>query len=223
MSAVLAPGPEAILRACADGRFVPRFRNRPIGEETVRAEAGADGRLLLRAETRIAMRRFNLRQTVIAAFAPDLRPEWCTLEAALDSGRVALEAEIGRNGAVTRHRSAGREREGRVEFDRPPLLLLDNCFASHALAALGARRHPQAAAIFVSLPAFEDLPVTRPGVLRVLLGGRAYAPPTLTLHLTPDLDEHVWMSGDWVERLIIPQTLMSVEWSTSFPQRGGPP
>src|SRR5206468_13112826 len=124
--------------------------------------------LLLRAETRIAMRRFNLRQTVIAAFAPDLRPEWCALEAALDSGRVALEAEIGRNGAVTRHRSAGREREGRVEFDRPPLLLLDNCFASHALAALGAMRHPQAAAIFVSLPAFEDLPVTRPGVLRVL-------------------------------------------------------
>src|SRR5262245_65609725 len=98
--------------ACARGRFVPRFRNRPIGEETVRAETGVGGRLLLRAETRIAIRRFTLRQTVIAVFAPDLRPEWCSLEATLDSGRVALEAEIGRNGAVTRHRSGGRERSG---------------------------------------------------------------------------------------------------------------
>lgn len=223
MSAVLAPDPEAILRACADGRFVPLFRNRPIGEETVRAEPGADGRLLLRAETRITIRRFDLRQTVIAAFAPDLRPEWCRLEAVLDSGRVALEMEIGPNGAVTRHLSSGRERSGRVEFDRPPLLLLDNCFASHALAALGAVRHPQTAAVFVSLPACEDLPVTRAGTLKVLLGGRAYGPPTLTLHLTPDLDEHVWLSGGWAERLVIPQTQMSVEWSTSFPHRGGPP
>ena len=223
MSAILASGPEAIVRACADGRFVPRFRNRPIGQETVRAEAGADGRLLLRAETRIAIRGFTLCQTVIAAFAPDLRPEWCTLEADLDTGRVALEAEIGRNGAVTRHRSGGRERSGRVEFDRPPLLLLDNCFASHALAALGVMRHPPGTDPFVSLPAFEDLPVTRTGTLKVLLGGREYAPPTLSLHLAPDLDEHVWMSGDWVERLIIPQTLMSVKWSTPFPQRGGLP
>jgi hypothetical protein len=222
VSAILAPGPEAILRACGTGRFVPSFRNRPMGAETVRAEPGPGGRLLLRAETEIAINRFTLRQTVIAGFAPDLRPEWCTLEATLNSGRVSLEVEIGRDGAVTRYRSGGQGRSGQLEFDRPPLLLLDNCFASHALAALSALNHPPATAMFVSLPAFEDLPVTRSGTMKVLLGGREFAPPALSLHLTPDLDEHIWVAGDWVERLVIPQTQMRVEWATPLPKNGGP-
>jgi hypothetical protein len=58
--------------------------------------------------------------------------------------------------------------------------------------------------------------------MKVLLGGREFAPPALSLHLTPDLDEHVWVAGDWIERLVIPQTQMRVEWLNPLPSQGGP-
>ena len=223
MSAILAPLTEPIVRACGAGRFVPFFRNRPVGSETVRAETGPSGPLRLRSETEITVNRFSLRQTVIAGFTADLRPEWCTVDARVNSRRMSLEVEIGRDRALTRYRSGEQVRPGRCELARPPLLLLDNCFASHAVAALAVRRHPPATAVFISLPACEDLPVTRSGTLKVLLGGREFAPPALSLHLTPDLDEHVWVAGDWIERLVIPQTQMRVEWTATLRPSGGPP
>ena len=222
MRAAPAPALDPIARACGAGRFVSLYRNRPIGSESIRAEAGASGRLRVRAETEIAVNRFALRQTVVAGFAADLRPEWCTVEATVNSRRVCLEVDVGRDRAVVRHRSADQDRSAHCDLTRPPLLLLDNCFVSHALAALAAMRQPHGTAVFFSLPACEDLPVTRSGTLKVLLGGREFAPPALSLHLTPDLDEHVWLLGDWIERLVIPQTQMRIEW-TAMPTSPGEP
>jgi hypothetical protein len=222
VSATLDRDTESIVRACGAGRFVPFFRNRAIGSEAVGLETVAAGRLRLRAETEITMNRFSLRQTVIAGFTADLGPEWCTVDVCVNSRRMTLEVEIGRDKAVTRYRSGEQIRPGRCDLAHPPLLLVDNCFASHALAALAARRHPPAAAVFTSLPACEDLPVTRPGTMKVLLGGRAFAPPALSLHLTPDLDEHVWVAGGWIERLVIQQSQMRVEWTTTLLPDGGP-
>jgi len=222
VSAILDRDTEPIVRACGAGRFVPFFRNRPIGSESARVETGAAGRLRLRAETEIAMNKFSLRQTVIAGFTADLRPEWCTVDVWVNSRRMTLEVEIDSDRAVTRYRSGDQVRPGRCDLARPPLLLVDNCFASHALAALAARRYPPATAVFISLPACEDLPVTRPGTMKVLLGGREFAPPALSLHLTPDLDEHVWVAGGWVERLVIPQSQMRVEWMSILLPPGGP-
>ncbi len=213
---------DAVLRLSGAGRFVPYFRNRPIGSESVRAEAGASGRLRVRAETEVAVGRFSLRQTVIAAFASDLRPEWCTVEATVNARRISLAVEVGRDRAVVAYRSGTEGRTGRCDLTRPPLLLVDNCFASHALAALAARGRPSATRVFLSLPACEDLPVTRSGTLKVLLGGREYAPPALSLRLTPDLEEHVWVADGWVERLVIARTQMRVEWMANFPTLGGP-
>ena len=81
---------DPIVHACGTGRFVPYLRNRAIGSETVRAEAGAAGRLRLRAETEISVHRFELRQTVVAEFAADLRPHWCTVEALVNTRRFSL-------------------------------------------------------------------------------------------------------------------------------------
>jgi hypothetical protein len=221
VSAAPAPCAGPIARSCATGRFVPFLRNRPIGSESVRAETGTAGRLRLRATTEITVHRFALRQTVIAGFTADLRPEWCTVETCVNTRRVSLEVEVGHDRAFTRYRSGEQARSGRCDLEHEPLLLVDNCFASHAVAALAARRRAPGTALFVSLPACEDLAVTRSGTLKVLLGGREFAPPALSLHLTPELDEHVWVEGDWVERLVIPQTQMRVEWTTHFPSTGG--
>jgi len=222
VSALVPSFAEPIARACGAGRFVPFLRSRPIGSESVRAESGASGRLRVRVETEIAVNRFALKQTVIAEFTGDLRPEWCTVDACVGSRRVLLEVEIGPDRAVTRSRSEGRERTGECDLGRPPLLLLDNCFATHALAALAVRRLPPDTSVCLSLPACDDLPITRTGTLKVLLGGREFTPPALSLHLTPNLDEHVWVAGDWIERLMIPQTQMRVEWTTHLPSLGGP-
>jgi len=212
---------DPIVRACGTGRFVPYFRNRVIGSETVRTEAGAAGRLRLRAETEIALHRFDLRQTIVAEFAADLRPHWCTVEAVVNTRPFSLTVEVGRDRAVVASRSGKEQRSARCDITRPPLLLVDNCFASHALAALAAARQPRATDNFLSLPACENLLLTRSPGLKVLLGGREFAPPELSLHLTPELDEHVWLQGGWIERLVIPQTQMRIEWTANLPPRGG--
>ena len=213
---------DPIARACGAGRFVSLYRNRPIGSETIRAEAGPSGRLRVRAETEIAVNRFALRQTVVAGFTDGLRPEWCTVEATVNSRRMSLDLDVGPDRAVVRYRSADQDRSTKCDLSRPALLLIDNCFVSHALAALSAARQPQAASVFLSLPACEELSVTRSGTPKVHLGGREFAPPALSLHLTPELDEHVWLRGDWIERLLIPQTQVQIEWVESSTSSGGP-
>ena len=222
MKAAPAAAPGPIARICGAGRFVSLYRNRPIGSETIRAEAGPSGRLRVRAETEIAVNRFTLRQIVVAGFTDGFRPEWCTVEATVNSRRIGLDLDVGPDRAVVRYRSADQDRSTQCDLPHPPLLLVDNCFVSHALAALAAARQPQAASEFLSLPACEELSVTRPGALKVLLGGREFAPPALSLHLTPDLDEHVWLRGDWIERLLIPQTQMRIEWAQNSTLPGGP-
>jgi len=221
MSAVPSSPADPIVRACGTGRFVPYFRNRPIGSETVRAEVGAAGRIRLRVETEIAIHRFDLRQTVVAEFAADLRPRWCTLEAMVNARPFSLTVEVDLDRVVVASRSGTEQRSTPCDITRPPLLLVDNCFASHALASLAAARHAPAIDAFLSLPACEELRLTRPGVLKVLLGGREFKPPALSLHLTPELDEHVWLLGDWIERLVIPQTQMRIEWTANLPPPGG--
>jgi hypothetical protein len=212
---------DPIVRACGTGRFVPYFRNRPIGSETLRAEAGAASGLRLRVETAIAVHGFDLRQTVVAEFAADLRPRFCTLDAVVNSRPFSLTVEVDPDRAVVTSRSGREQRSAPCDLTLSPLLLLDNCFASHALAALAAARHGPVLDAFLSLPACEELRLTRPGVLKVLLGGREFTPPALSLHLTPELDEHVWLLGDWIERLVIPQTQMRIEWTANLPPPGG--
>jgi hypothetical protein len=212
---------EPIVRACGTGRFVPYFRNRAIGFETVRAETGPAGGLRLRADTEIAVHRFDLRQTVVAELAADLRPRWCTVEAVVNARPFTLTVEVGRDSAEIESRSGKERRAVRHDIGRPPLLLVDNCFSSHALAALAAGLRAPGADLFLSLPACEELAVTRASGLKVLLGGREFAPPPLSLHLTPEIDEHVWRLDGWIERLIIPQTQMRVEWTENLPSPGG--
>lgn len=223
MSAAVDAALDAIVRICGAGRFVPYFRNRPIGLESVRAECGAAGGLRVRAETEITIHRFALRQTAIVELSPDLRPRRCAVDAWAGGRRTRLEVEIEADGAVLRQRSGEQESATRRDLEHPPLLLLDNCFVSHALAALAVLRPPAGAPPFLSLPAGEALTVTRPGASSVLLGGRELPPPALSLHLAPDLDEHIWTAGTWVDRLVLPQAQMRVEWTADSPPPGGRP
>ena len=219
MSAAPWSADHPLVAARARGRFIPHLRNRPIGSETVRLENAPAGGLRLRAETLVAVHRFDLRQTVVAEYAADLRPRACTVEAQVDSRRFALTVEVGRDRAALSSRAGQRGHTAQHDLVHPPLLLIDNCFATHALAALAASQASPGEDTFFSLPAAEDLRATRSPGLQVLLGGQEFASPALTLHLIPELDEHVWLQGGWVGRMIIPQTQMRVEWvnDTSLP------
>jgi hypothetical protein len=193
------------------GRFVAFLRNRPIGEESVRTSITAGGGLRLQVETALVLHKLDLRQTVTARFGPDLRPEWCTIATVLNRRQMRLELEIGREHAVMCSSSGTASRSRDTELPRPPLLLADNCFALHAVAAFVARRTPEGGRTFTALPSFEDLTVTAPGTGAVLLGGTAYPPPAVTLNLRSELSEHAWFRGDVVERLIIPQAQIRVD------------
>ena len=65
--------------------------------------------------------------------------------------------------------------------------------------------------------------MTRSPGLKVLLGGREFPPPALSLRLTSELDEHVWLLHGWIERLVIPQAQMRIEWTQNLPPSGGHP
>src|SRR5262249_8858708 len=136
MSAVTWSADHPLVRACARGRFVPHVRNRPIGSETVRAENGPGGGLRLRVETVLAVHRFELRQTVVAEYAADLTPRSCAVEAVVDSRPFSLALELGDGRAIVSSRSGTGEATAGHDLVLPPLLLIDNCFATHAVAAL---------------------------------------------------------------------------------------
>lgn len=220
--------------ACATGCFVPHFRNRAIGRETARLSAEGGGRWRLRAATEIAINRFTLRQTLEAAFDAGLSPEWCIVQGQINSRPMSVEIEIGGQSASLRSRFAGRVLALSRDLRHPPLLLPDNAFAAHALAALAALRRAEAARsgpiagtpsatplTFTALPAGEDVDATAPGSSGVLLGGREFPPPTINLRLAPDLDEHVWLTGGWVGRMMVPQAQMRVEWVLEERVEGG--
>lgn len=204
-----------LARACAAGEFALYVRNRPAGGESVRADPRPGGGLRLRVETALEAGRTRLRQQVLAEFDRDLRPACCIVTAEINSKRMRLEIELDRTRARVRQRCAGREEAQGIGLDHPPLLLVDNCFSLHALAALAVSSRGPDERIFTSIPASVDLTVTAPGDRPVLLGGKEFAPPALTLRLAPDLEEHAWIRAGWVERLVVPQAQMRVEWIPS--------
>jgi hypothetical protein len=208
-AAIAIPAADRIAAAGAAGRFVPHLRNRAIGAETARLTASPGGGLRLRADTRIAIPRLRLEQRVEAEFDARLRPAWCIVRAKVNSAPMHLEVEVNGGSATLRSRCDGRDRSVTRALEHSPLLLPDNAFAAHALAALAARAAPGGR--FAALPACEPL-AAEPGVFPVLLGGREFPPPAVRLRLTPDLDEHAWIEDGWVVRLMVPQAQMRVEW-----------
>jgi hypothetical protein len=207
--------------AARRGRFVAAFRNRPIGEEKVEWGSTPSGGLRLQAETTLALDRVRLFQKVAAEFDAAARPERCRISARHGSREYEIDVEIA--GSRVHVRAAGDLDSGSrlEEVDHEPLLLVDNCFSLHALAALVASRGETAGRRFSSVPAFQELGVTAPGLAPVLLGGERFEPPTLTLHLTDSLNEHVWISRGRVERLIVPEIQIQVDWIPDRPGEGG--
>ena len=106
------------------------------------------------------------------------------------------------------------------DLAQDPLLLVDNCFSLHALGAVLVSRRPAEGRIYTTLPAFNDLRASLPGASVVLLGGREFDPPTVTLEVTRDLQEHVWLEADWVERIVAPHLHLRVEWTWDDERKG---
>ncbi len=216
-SRALEESPPAVRR----GRFVPSFRNRPIGEETVEWGSTPSGGLSLQAETTLAIDRLRLFQKVVAEFDASARPERCRISARHGSREYEIDVEI--EGSRVLVRTTGDLDSGSrlEEVPHEPLLLVDNCFSLHALAALVASRSAMGGRRFSSVPAFQELGVTAPGRIPVLLGGERFEPPALTLHLTDSLNEHVWISRGRVERLIVPEIQIQVDWIPDRLDEGG--
>ncbi len=203
--------------------IVALFRNRPIGHETAQIETDGPDGLCVRAVTEIATPRFPVTQMAVMRYDAGLRPRGCTVEGFVNGRPLALEVEIGAARATIRSRFDDRERTGAIEISRPPLLLLDNCFVSHVLAALAAARGAPDEAPYLSLPSGGEMPITRGGAGPVRLGGAESPPPSLTLHLAPGLDEHAWIAEGRVERLLIQQAHLRIECPNNTTPPGGHP
>ncbi len=210
--AVMDEGIRPGLVAHGEGRFVPFFRNRPIGHESLRLSAVASGGLALRAETEIVLHRFALRQSVAAEFDHDLRPRCCRVTANTGPHVMQLALEIDGSHAVARFGLNGETRSVSTEITHEPLLLVDNCFSLHALAALAVSAQGEKGRSYLALPVAELLTAATPGVAPVQLGGVTFEPPTITLHLTPRIQEHAWVRGGWIDRLVVPQAQIRVDW-----------
>jgi hypothetical protein len=222
VSAGAPPAAAGLARACGAGGFALFFRNRLVGRESARADPTPGGGLRLRAETALEAGRTRLRQEVLAEFDRGLRPACCIVTAEFNSKKMRLEIDLDRIRSTVRSLCNGREETRPLTLDHPPLLLVDNCFSLHALAALAVSSRGPGEGVFTSVPACVDLTVTSPGDRPVLLGGRDFGPPALTLRLAPDLQEHAWIRDGWVERLVVPQAQMRVEWFRNAESEGGP-
>ena len=198
------------------GRFVLRLRDRPIGTEDLQVDLSG-GRLRVEAETGIAVGRSRLRQIVSAEYDARLRPGWCKVRTTIDSRSIECDITFEPTRVVVRGSGAGGPPLREILLSSPPLLLVDNCFVTHALASLAAAAAGPAAAgpgspmRFLAAPAGETLTIS-PGRQPVRFGGEAYPPPTVTLDLLPELQEHAWIESSWVERLAIPQAHLRADW-----------
>ncbi len=199
------------------GRLVPSVRNRAVGQESSAAVERPDGGLQISVETEMAFGEGGLRQSVVASYDEMLRPEWCRVDATINSRTLQVEVDIGRRDAIARFSSDAGDEEKTIPLHGRPLLLLDNCFTLHALAAWSAvcgdgnERGGVEAAIHTALPIGRDLRVSSPALERVCLGGADLGTPSMTLHLGPDLDEHVWFVDNRLERLAIPRLYVRVD------------
>jgi hypothetical protein len=196
------------------GRFVLRLRHRPIGTEDLRVDLSG-GRLRVEAETGIAVGRSRLRQTMSAEYDARLRPGWCKVQTTIDSRSLECDITFEERRVVVRGSGAGGPPLREIPLSSPPLLLVDNCFVTHALASLAAAAAGPAPAgsplRFLAAPAGEVLTIST-GRQPVRFGGEAYPPPTVTLDLLPDLQEHAWIEASWVDRLAIPQAHLRADW-----------
>jgi hypothetical protein len=206
------------------GRFVLSLRHRPIGSEDLHVDLSG-GRLRVEAETGIAVGRSRLRQTVSAEYDARLRPAWCRVRSTIDSRSLECDIAFEEGRVLVRGSGAGGPPLREMPLSCPPLLLVDNCFVTHALASLAAATAADSAtagagapARFLAAPAGGILTVA-PGRQPILVGGEAYPPPTITIDLLPDLQEHAWIEGSWVDRLAIPQAHLRADWIGGNPDR----
>lgn len=199
------------------GRLVPSVRNRPVGQETSAVVGRSDGGMQISVETALAFNDLGLRQSVVASYDALLRPEWCRVDATINSRPMRIAVDIGGHDAVVRVSSDSGDEERTIPVRGRPLLLVDNCFALHALAAwsvLGGasdERPGPGADLHTALPVGCELTATRPGLERIAVGGVDLGRPSVTLHLGPDLDEHAWFVDKRLERLAIPRLHLRVD------------
>ncbi len=212
MSTRTAEPPAIALLARVSGRFLPTFRNRPVGSERVTCVAAPQGGLRLSAETDLSIDRFELRQSVEARFDCALRPLSCMVTATSGSHRMSLELQIHGASAEVRCTLDGETQTRSMPNPDRPLLLIDNCFALHAFAAVVAGGGAGPSSVFNSIPACDSLKVTAPGAGPILMGGHDLGTPDITLRLAKEVEEHAWLRDGWVERLALPQAQMRIDW-----------
>jgi hypothetical protein len=221
MIAAPAPAVAASVLPRRAGRFEAFLRNRMIGQEVMQAAETDGGGLRLEAVTTLGINGSTLSQTTTAVFGPDLRPEWCIVALNFGLHSMGLELRVEGWRASALYDVGGRHRAVTKDLTREPLLLVDNCFSLHALGAVLVGRQVPEGRSYTALPAFEDLRATLPGAAAVLLGGREYDPPTVTLEVRRDLQEHVWLGDGWMERLVAPHLHLRVDWIREDDRKGG--
>lgn len=201
-------------RGMWSGRLVPTLRDRAVGQETSAVVERPDGGLQISVETALAFNDLRLRQSVVASYDDALRPEWCRVDASINARALQIAVDVGARDAVVRVCCDGAEEERPMSLSGWPLLLPDNCFTLHALAAWSAacgRRPDQEEGPWTALPVGCDLKVSGPTARRVSLGGADLGSPSVTLHIAPDLDEHVWFVDNRIGRIAIPRLHVRVD------------
>jgi len=192
------------------GKLVPSVRDRAVGQESSVAVDRPDGGLQISVETELAFNDLALRQSIVAAFDETLRPEWCRVDATINSRTLQIAVDVGARDAVVRVCADSGDEEKTILLHGKPLLLPDNCFTLHALSAWSALCGEDSA-IYTPLPVGHELKVSSQALRRVSLGGIDLGVPSMTLHLGPDLDEHVWLVDNRIERLAIPRLHVRVD------------
>ena len=205
------------------GRFIPSLRNRPIGREEVRLMHTLGGRIQLAAETAMLINGVPFRQAVIAEYDGDLRPAWCSVTTTIRSREVHFDLECDTGRAKLRSFENGTITTRKVDLERQGVLLVDNCFSTHGMAALLCSRSAKGSGRFTSLPAFEELLVMPRHRDPILLGGADFGRPAISLSLIPGLEEHVWIDHFWVTRIVIPRFQARIDWKEAGDGQGGSP
>jgi len=196
------------------GRLVPSVRDRPVGQETSAVVERPDGGLQISVETELAFNDLTLRQSVVASYDGALRPEWCRVDATINARGLQIAVDVGARDAVVRVWAEAGDEERTICLGGRPLLLPDNCFTLHALAAWSAvcgNRPEREKAPWTALPIGRDLDISGPTARRVSLGGTDLGSPSMTLHLGSELDEHVWFVDTRIGRIAIPRLHVRVD------------
>lgn len=196
------------------GSLVPSVRDRAVGRETSAVVERPDGGLQISVETELAFNDLTLRQSVVASYDGTLRPEWCRVDATINSRGLQMAVDVGARDAVVRVQAEAGDEENTIPLGGQPLLLPDNCFTLHALAAWSAvcgNRTGREEALWTALPVGRDVRISGPTARRVNLGGIDLGSPSMTFHLGSDLDEHVWFVDNRVGRIAIPRLHVRVD------------